>query len=739
MASIDTVNDITPSVQYVATAAQTDFDYPFPIFEDSDLVVDVDGVTKSLSTHYTATGEGNDAGGTVTFVTPMTGDEVVTIYRDIGIERTTDFQQNGPYSSTSFNDDLDRITLVQQELEMKLGRAIRFSLIDEVDAADVELSPIANWTQKYIYINANGEPEPATAVSGSVLSRSNVGAVLYPQTAAEASAGVTPTYYYYPPGDVRRYGDNATPGTTDMTTAIRNAITVVSASGGGWVTGDFGTTYKVTDEIDLMEGVKWDLNNSTVNFVVSGDKRGFTPKSHTALQNGTITLTGSGLIGSAGDLHCPVIVGGYLTNLGYTDVRLKNLTLSTNRTNGSALGMNANNRNVEVDGITLPSSSTLGRGVVVHWSSDGSTPPGLTKHGYNIIIRNIHAGEMTYSTADAAVVFLSAVSNVLVENVYADRCQQAIVQIVAGDYGAEYAGSTIKALVHRNIHVRNVSCKQANTYGVYVEGWEDNYAGTPIISHPIVLENIRSVGDGTANVNSGIRTIKIKDVVVRNAEMSGHKHGIEFEEGSDQCRAYDSRCYSNREHGVYIEHATDPPNDCEVIGVECYANGQGGSTAAGIRVGQSNRSRVDRCILGADGTESTQDYGVHITSSAVDAIVERNHCRSTQTTAYALAGSTDYGTVALFRDNTCASGISDKLAGLNIIPISIDIGTDDVVHRRFRATRAVLTSDITPTAGTWVAGDIIYYENPVAGGYTGTLCVTSGSPGTWKRFGVIEA
>ena len=40
----------------------------------------------------------------------------------------------------------------------------------------------------------------------SSLTGSQVGAALYPQTAAETTASVTPTYLYYPPLDVRRYG-----------------------------------------------------------------------------------------------------------------------------------------------------------------------------------------------------------------------------------------------------------------------------------------------------------------------------------------------------------------------------------------------------------------------------------------------------------------------------------------------------------------------------------------------------
>jgi hypothetical protein len=44
-----------------------------------------------------------------------------------------------------------------------------------------------------------------------------------------------------------------------------------------------------------------------------------------------------------------------------------------------------------------------------------------------------------------------------------------------------------------------------------------------------------------------------------------------------------------------------------------------------------------------------------------------------------------------------------------------------------------------PTAGgNWIQGDVIYNTNPTNGGYAGWVCVVSGSPGTWKGFGLID-
>ena len=65
------------------------------------------------------------------------------------------------------------------------------------------------------------------------VTQASIGAALYPRTAAEISASVTPVSYQYEPGNVLRYGTNTTPGTTPMTTAIQNAINVANVSTDG--------------------------------------------------------------------------------------------------------------------------------------------------------------------------------------------------------------------------------------------------------------------------------------------------------------------------------------------------------------------------------------------------------------------------------------------------------------------------------------------------------------------------
>ena len=115
--------------------------------------------------------------------------------------------------------------------------------------------------------NAVGNTEPVTlAQAGSIagvdnpLTTESVGAVLYPQTTAEANASVTPTVYSYPPGDVRRYGGVAD-RSTDSAAALTQAGLVAAQAGGSFViqaAHDQG--YAIASAVTLPYGVSIDAD-----------------------------------------------------------------------------------------------------------------------------------------------------------------------------------------------------------------------------------------------------------------------------------------------------------------------------------------------------------------------------------------------------------------------------------------------------------------------------------------------
>jgi len=115
------------------------------------------------------------------------------------------------------------------------GRALSAAL---VAAFGVDLADATSATKGAVKVGY--DPTLAYA-SGLGLFLNN----LYARTAAEVTAGVTPTYYYYPPGDPRRYGA-AEDGVTDDTTSLQRWASVAHSH-----FLNEGKTYYITGALSL--------------------------------------------------------------------------------------------------------------------------------------------------------------------------------------------------------------------------------------------------------------------------------------------------------------------------------------------------------------------------------------------------------------------------------------------------------------------------------------------------------
>lgn len=154
------VADNAPRNQYVATSGQTAFTYSFEILAQTDLVVLQEGVTLALTTDYTVSGVGDANGGTVTLVSGATADDEIVIYRDMAVERTTDYAAGGQLDPDTLDLDLDRILLGNQQLERDIGRALRLAPDDVFDDPVTEFVLPDSQTRagKFLAFTAAGAP-----------------------------------------------------------------------------------------------------------------------------------------------------------------------------------------------------------------------------------------------------------------------------------------------------------------------------------------------------------------------------------------------------------------------------------------------------------------------------------------------------------------------------------------------------------------------------------------------------
>jgi hypothetical protein len=157
-----TVTSTTSRWEYTGDGSTVAFSVGNKFFADSDLDVYEGGALQTLTTDYTVSGAGNDAGGTVTFVSAPANNAEVTIIRDVPDTQTTDLPAAGAFPSESVEDALDRRTVVSQQGEEALGRSIKFKSTDQ-NLPSAELPALTGLKGKALTFNATtGAPE-ATA------------------------------------------------------------------------------------------------------------------------------------------------------------------------------------------------------------------------------------------------------------------------------------------------------------------------------------------------------------------------------------------------------------------------------------------------------------------------------------------------------------------------------------------------------------------------------------------------
>ena len=178
MATIQIADD-DARVQYtqavVANTTQLTIDFPFFDLDDLNVIVtDAAGTDTTLS-RGTGTGtfavvgvsvDDGFSGGYVTLGDSYSaGTDTFTIFRDIPVQRTTDFPTSGPFNISSLNTELDKIIAIEQELETKITRTLQ--LADSDTTVDLKLPNLDTRKGTTLAFNATtGEPEAGPTVAG---------------------------------------------------------------------------------------------------------------------------------------------------------------------------------------------------------------------------------------------------------------------------------------------------------------------------------------------------------------------------------------------------------------------------------------------------------------------------------------------------------------------------------------------------------------------------------------------
>lgn len=118
-----TIKNIVPRIRYISNGVLKTYSFPFALFKSSDLKVYFNTVLQEENT-YTVSDIGKSTGGSITLSQAPANGVIITLIRELVIERTTDFQEGGTLRADTLNDELDYQIACQQQIADNLNRSM---------------------------------------------------------------------------------------------------------------------------------------------------------------------------------------------------------------------------------------------------------------------------------------------------------------------------------------------------------------------------------------------------------------------------------------------------------------------------------------------------------------------------------------------------------------------------------------------------------------------------------------
>lgn len=169
-----TVETSTSRVSYTGSGTTGPFTIPFYFLANADivakkvLIADGTETTLVLTTDYSLTGAGDDAGGTLTLVETLSSSYRLVIYRDPSILQENSYPRNDPFPAATHEETVDRLTMIAQRTRNLVDRSLRQP--DGDSAAIAEIPPKVERASMALGFDANGDPiavDPESAVTAA--------------------------------------------------------------------------------------------------------------------------------------------------------------------------------------------------------------------------------------------------------------------------------------------------------------------------------------------------------------------------------------------------------------------------------------------------------------------------------------------------------------------------------------------------------------------------------------------
>jgi len=158
------INAVTRRVVFSGSAGTGPYAFTFEILDENDIAVYFNATLLTLTTDYTVSINANGTGSVTIVVgtnvpTTPDGDDSITIVGARDIERTTDFVTAGDFRASAINEQLDALTIFDQQISERVDRSIIAPVTDPT-TIDMTLPAKADRLGKALLFNSStGNPE----------------------------------------------------------------------------------------------------------------------------------------------------------------------------------------------------------------------------------------------------------------------------------------------------------------------------------------------------------------------------------------------------------------------------------------------------------------------------------------------------------------------------------------------------------------------------------------------------